>query len=316
MLKLRCFVLLGFSVIGSVNAKCQLQTNWGSLPASQLLADLATLSSKHMAGRKTGSRGSAKAQQYLISRFAEMGLVPFSEHSDYMQSFFYPKANSNKQAHNIVGWLPGKAFKQRYIVVTAHYDHLGKRGRKIFFGADDNASGVTVMLALARQVAKSGGLAHSMIFVATDAEEKGLYGAKAFIRLWPFAKQTIKANLNLDMLAQGGRRKRLYATHTRKSKALAAVVNQVAEQAPLCLVNGHRKSQHLGFSQPRINWRLASDHGAFLKAGVPFIFLGVGVHNDYHTVQDRYENIDPDFFLAAAETAWQVLQAVDSADLD
>ena len=103
----------------------------------------------------------------------------------------------------MVAWLEGTQYPDKYIVITAHYDHLGKSGGKIYNGADDNASGVAAMLSIAEQLRRSRPK-HSVIFLATDAEEKGLYGAKAFVQKPPVEISSIRFNLNLDMLAQGG----------------------------------------------------------------------------------------------------------------
>ncbi|MGS2721399.1 M20/M25/M40 family metallo-hydrolase [Paraglaciecola aestuariivivens] len=304
--------LLSFNTQG----QCKLDPTLSKLTNPQLLKDIAELSSNPMQGRKTGTAGHKQAQQFLKQRFSQIGLKAFLDFYQFSHSFPYPKSSSNKFGMNIVGWVAGQQFPEQIIVVTAHYDHLGKKGSRIYFGADDNASGVAAMLFLATEVLKRKGLAHSVVFVATDAEEKGLYGAKALVQALLAAKVQVKLNLNLDMLAQGGRRNRLYATHSRNQQTLAELIKQVASQAPLCLINGHRKSQNIGRSNDRINWRMASDHGAFLKADLPFIFIGVGVHNQYHTVRDNFENIDQDFFVAAASTAWQVLQAVDALEED
>lgn len=123
----------------------------------------------------------------------------------------------------MVGYLPGCTYPEHYIAVTAHYDHLGKQGHKIFHGADDNASGVAVMLELASRLSQRCP-AYSYIFIATDAEEGGLYGSKAFIAAPPLALNNIVLNLNLDMLGRPDRRGRLYLTGAKRFPDLIATL--------------------------------------------------------------------------------------------
>jgi Zn-dependent M28 family amino/carboxypeptidase len=196
-------------------------------------------------------------------------------------------------------------------VVSAHYDHLGTKGSHVFYGADDNASGVATLLAIADKVSKLG-LAHSIIFLATDAEETGLYGAKAFANNLPVNKNDLQLNINLDMLGEGGRRNRLYATFTRGNEQLAEFVENVADIAGLCFISGHKKSQRFSRFSHKINWRKASDHAAFAKIDIPYLFIGGDVHKRYHTTKDSFENINLKFYVSAAETAWLILQAADA----
>lgn len=294
-----------------VYAKCEQRQSGGLLEETILINDLAILSSAQMSGRKTGTIGSFKAKGFLQTRFKKIGLANFPEHPEYIQTFSFPKSSSDNQGSNVVGWLKGSKFDQQFIVVTAHYDHLGTKGRHVFYGADDNASGVAALLALAAKGAELG-LAHSVIFLATDAEEKGLHGAKAFIKNLPIDKNAIQLNINLDMLGEGGHRNRLYATFSRGDEQLAALVKNISDNAGLCLISGHRRSQGFSSVKQKINWRKASDHAAFSKVDIPYLFLGGGVHQRYHTPQDNFENINQKFYISAAETAWLILQAADS----
>lgn len=159
-------------------------------------------------------------------------------------------------------------------------------------------------------------LDHSIIFLATDAEEQGLYGAKVFTKNLPVKVSSIKLNINLDMLGEDGRKNRLYATFTRGDKQLAELVNNVAGIATLCLINGHRKSQRFSQVHRKINWRKSSDHAVFAKIDIPYLFIGGGVHTRYHTPKDNFENINKKFYVSSAETAWLILQAADSYNIN
>lgn len=309
MLKLWHFVVLSLGISHQVDATCQQRQSIGFINQVLLLEDLAQLSSEHMSGRKTGSVGSAKAQSYLQKRYKQIGLSSFAAYPEYLQAFSF--SSSDSPGVNILGLVKGQNFPDRFIIVTAHYDHLGKKGHKVFYGADDNASGVATLLALAAKTAEVP-LAHSVIFLATDAEEKGLYGAKAFVKQLPIPHNSLLLNINLDMLGYGGRKNRLYATHSRGDKNLKKLVANVANLAPLCLINGHRKSTRFRLFDEKINWRKSSDHWAFGEGGFRYIFLGGGVHKNYHTTEDKFENIEQDFYVSASEAAWLILQAADA----
>jgi Zn-dependent M28 family amino/carboxypeptidase len=297
-----------------VQASCKERLPLGLLNQTTLIADLATLSSPSMLGRKSGTNEANLAKEFIQARFTTIGLSYFLRHPSFLQDFRYPHPQSKNQGVNVVGWIEGQSVKEKFIVVTAHYDHLGSKGRHVFYGADDNASGVAALLNIAGKAVETG-LNHSVIFVATDAEEQGLHGAKAFVRDLAIPKESVLLNINLDMLAEGGRKKRLYTTITRKKEQLIQLVENVAENAALCLVNGHKKSQRFSQFGKKINWRKASDHAAFASADIPYVFLGGAVHKRYHTPKDSFENIDQAFYIAAVETAWLLLQAADSTNL-
>jgi len=250
-----------------------------------------------MQGRLTASHGAAMARQYIRSRYQQIRLRSFASDEPYFQPFTHSKGWSDIVGTNVLGWHEGRQHKQRFIVVSAHYDHLGKRAGHIFNGADDNASGVAAMLSLAQYIAEHGSQ-YSIIFVATDAEEKGLYGAKAFVASPPVPLAAIWVNLNLDMLAEGGRRKRLYVTSSKALPALIHLVESAISGAGLCLVKGHRSHRGNVAGRGHINWRQASDHAAFAAKKIPYLFLGVSNHSRHHNQNDNSEKIDQNFLPA------------------
>lgn len=207
------FILLLFST----NAVTQIYHSDQSL-----LKDLKALSSSKMQGRKTGSQGSKLAAQYIITRFKQLNLYPtidnYQHKFEYKSGFF-----SKKQGVNIIGTLPAKNPKAPYVVFIAHYDHLGHSGSKIYYGADDNASGVAAMLNIAKRLQKLD-LNYHYIFIATDAEETGLYGSKAFLSSALVNTNDIALNINLDMLAVAPKRGFLYAFSSIKLKPYKEII--------------------------------------------------------------------------------------------
>lgn len=246
----------------------------------QLMDDLVTLSSKKAAGRRTESLGHTFSYQYITQRFKAIGLTSWQ--GNYTQRFSHPKLG-DKVGVNILGWLEGQRYPEQYIVVTAHYDHLGRRGSRIFYGADDNASGVAMMLSLASYL-KATSPDFSVIFVATDAEEKGLLGSEQLLASKIIPSPLIKLNINLDMVA---RSKRLYYLSSKPRKH--EMHQKIRGITQACLIN---RRTHRSFSNHQvIDFKKASDHWSFSKAGIDFIFLGGGQHADYHTVNDVAQRI-------------------------
>jgi Zn-dependent M28 family amino/carboxypeptidase len=267
------------------------------------------LSAGAMAGRRTGTAGSVLAQHYIVSAFAELKLTAFKD--DYRHAFDFGAWLSEQQGVNLVGWVPGTERPEDYIVVSAHYDHLGRKGSQIFYGADDNASGVAALLMIAENVAAAP-LRHSIIFLASDAEEFGLYGARAFTDKPPVPLDRIRLNMNLDMLGIGDQRNRLYIGGGRGNKALSRAIDSVEMQEPFQLLAGYPR-QPRGFGTGRrINYRNASDHGAFARHGIDFLFITTGDHAYYHTGDDRFEQLNMELFGRATQAVWSLLKHVDS----
>lgn len=262
--------------------------------------DLKTLSDDQMAGRAMGSSGSKLAQDFIASRFKALGLQPLA--ADYRQTFVHNFALSKPQTGvNLVGVRLGCTYPEHFMVITAHYDHLPVQGRQVFNGADDNASGVAGLLYLAK---KSGEQcpAYSQIFLATDGEERGLFGAKAFLATWPKPQQLV-INLNLDMISRGEKSAKLYLAGKKTFPQLDVFAQQIETQnfaIKLLLAHDHRSLNRSGRSQHNlIDWPNASDHAVFRKAGIPYLYFGVDTHQHYHTVDDDWQRINKPFFQQA-----------------
>ncbi len=263
--------------------------------AANLQQDIRQLSDAQMQGRKSGTAGAQLARDYLAQRYQQLGLQYF--HGSYSQPFSYGRS---KTGINLVGYLPGCSYPQQYIAVTAHYDHLGKQGHKIFHGADDNASGVAVMLELASRLSQHCP-AYSYIFIATDAEEGGLYGSKAFVAAPPVALNSIVLNLNLDMLGRPDRRGRLYLTGAKRFPGLMAELNPRFSKLQFL---HHHGPGRLPRQHSRYDWPNASDHGPFHRAGIGYLFFGGQDQVHYHTELDTWQRINSEFLSMALDAVW------------
>ncbi|WP_177207929.1 M20/M25/M40 family metallo-hydrolase [Pseudoalteromonas denitrificans] len=279
---------------------------------NELLADLKELSSAKMQGRKTGSSGSHKAAQYIIDRYTDIKLKSLT--TEYRQTFDYKSGFwSIKKGENIVGVLLSDNPNANYIAITAHYDHLGHSGSKIYYGADDNASGVAAMINIAKNL-KTQNLKHHYIFIATDAEETGLYGAKAFLNSNLIDTTKIVLNINLDMLAVAPRQKQLYAFSSKTMKPYKALIEQKNNTTMTQFISSNRK-MNIKLKTQKVDWRNASDHAIFRKHHIPFIYFCVGTHKYYHTTKDKFENISPKYYVASVKHIYQTILSLDTIQL-
>lgn len=272
----------------------------------ELLRDVETLSSEAMAGRKAGTAGGAKARDYVVRRFKESGLEFYAPTPLQTFTFTEPRATVEQQGANVVGYIKGKTFPNRYLVVTAHYDHLGVRNGEIYNGADDNASGTAALFALGKYFSKHRP-SHSIIFVAFDAEEGSGGGSRKFVSEPPVDIRNIVLNVNLDMISRNDRNE-LYAAGTYHYPFLKPYLEKVGAKAAVKLLFGHDSPD-----LPRKdNWTGQSDHFAFHTAKIPFIYFGVEDHKDYHQPTDDFENINRVFYVHAVETILEAVKALDA----
>jgi aminopeptidase YwaD len=210
---------------------------------------------------------------------------------------------------NVVGLLPGTdpARKDECVVVGAHYDHLGYGGEtslapeqfgQVHPGADDNASGVAAMLAIARAFTEEGPAPRTVAFVAFSGEELGLLGSSRFVKSPPPACPIEKTRLmvNLDMVgrAQNGK---VYVDGAETAKGLRSRVQELARLEPALPI-------HLAFGAG--DGYGPSDHTSFYAKGVPVLFFFTGAHADYHRPSDTPDKINADGLVAVARLALRV----------
>ncbi len=264
-----------------------------------LLKDLATLASPEFGGRKTGTPGSRLAQDFIATRFAELGLRPFGANYRMPFSFTHTGARSSSfafrtrypSAVNLVGYIRGSKYPERYMVVSAHYDHVGILNGVVHPGADDNASGVAAMLAIADWFRRYPPH-NTIVFAAFDGEELGLHGAHAFIKSLPFPRDGLALNLNLDMVGRSSKNE-IKAVGVFDNPALKRLVDSVAKRTTVTIKPDHDDRPVYVLQE---DWEGSSDHGVFRAAGVPFLYFGVDEHPDYHLPGDRADRIDPGFY--------------------
>lgn len=266
----------------------------------QLLADLRILSADDMQGRDTGSEGGAKARDYIVGRLEALGIqpAPMGRLQTWRMEGRARDAGRMFSGTNIIGLIPGTRVTDRYIVVTAHYDHVGTHDGLIYNGADDNASGVATMLELAKRL-KDNPPEHSVLIVALDGEERGLLGARHFVQAPPVPLSAVSLNLNFDMTARAETDGKLWVTGTYQHPSFRPVLEQLPARQSVALAFGKDRPEDKGGD----NWVEMSDHAPFHHAGVPFLYFGVNFHSDYHRPSDDFETINPVIFQDTTELA-------------
>ncbi|HMB89198.1 MAG TPA: M28 family peptidase [Rhodothermales bacterium] len=276
--------------------------------AIQLLTDVKILAADSLEGRQAGSEGASKARRYLQTRLAHIGVSPVdSEYVEvvgpYAQPFTFEGGDGEVQGVNLISKIEGIAVPDSFMVLTAHYDHVGVQNGDIYNGADDNASGTAAVLALAAYF-KEHPPRHSMIIALLDAEEMGLRGATAITQFPPVPTSQMVLNVNLDMVSRNTDDE-LYAAGTAHYPFLKPALEDVAERSKIHLLFGHDGNEG-------DDWTMASDHGRFHQAGIPFVYFGVEDHADYHQASDEYVRIDPAFYIRATETILDAVRTLDA----
>jgi len=278
------------------------QAQLDRLDTEFMLEDLRKLSHDAAEGRRTGTNGAEAARRFIIKQMENMRLKSLQD--DFRHSFSFTTSRGDTiQGENIVGYIKGE--QQTAFVITAHFDHLGVRDGVVYNGADDNASGVAALLALAEYF-QSYKPRHTLVFAALDAEEMGLQGAKAFVNDPSIPQEMIKLNINMDMISMNDKNE-LYVAGTHHYPQLKPIIQEV-NVLPLQLKFGH-DSPDLGND----DWTNSSDHGPFHKKGIPFLYFGVEDHEHYHKPTDDFENVNKDFYIKAVHAILDCILALDAA---
>lgn len=251
---------------------------------------LYTLASDEMQGRKSGTEGIERAAQYIENEFKRIGLGTFNGLNSYRQTFNFTPRRSKKEitSANIIGVLEGNSKKEEFVIISAHYDHLGIKtsgtGDLIYNGANDDASGVTGVLALADYFKKVGS-ERSIVFVAFTAEEMGLIGSTHFGKGIDASK--FVAGINLEMIGK---------TPSFGSNTAWLTGFERSNFGKIVQKNLEGSGYQL-FPDPYKNFNLffRSDNASLARLGVPshtFSTTAIDVDKDYHQVSDEAETLN------------------------
>jgi hypothetical protein len=273
------------------------------------------LASDSLEGRETGKKGQKMAADYIANHFKNIGISPYKKDT-YYQKFkvksgrhickcddcdvnFVKKLFGNKKkikGENVLGYIEGSDLKDELIIITAHYDHLGKHDSLVFNGADDDGSGTVATLEIAEafMLAKKAGFGprRSVLIMPVSGEEKGLLGSKYYTKNPIYPLENTVANLNIDMIG------RLDDWHDTANYVYLIGADRLSQE--LHDISETVNEKHIGLNldytfneddDPN-RYYYRSDHYNFAKNNIPVIFYFNGVHEDYHKVTDTVEKID------------------------
>ena len=306
--RLNVYILI---IVMSFLSACSLSKSNGSAPKllevdeNKVMSQLQYFSSDEFNGRLVGTPESEKAQEFLIKELKAIGVKPLL--AEYRQPFEMTRRGSNTptQANNVLGLIPGTVHKDKYIVVSAHYDHVGARNGEIYNGTDDNASGTIALLHIAKYFQKK--LPEYNIVIAFfDAEESGLRGARHFVANMPFPKENVMLNVNMDMISRNANND-LYACGTFQHPFLKTYIDPIISISPINVKYGYDDPANGG----RNDWTNLSDQGAYKAVGIPFIYFGVEDHEDYHKPSDTFEKVKKEFYIGAVRSVLSFINVFD-----
>lgn len=245
-------------------------------------------------GRASGTEGKMKVEQFIIDHFKEYGLKPYNW--AYTQSFLY---NDSIAVRNVVGIIPSNYKNDEYIIISAHYDHIGEIKGRVYNGADDNASGVTALINLAEMFGymKSAGKGprKNLIFVAFDGKELSMSGSEYFVKHLNIPKGKIICNINIDMIGTN-----LVPPRGDKEYIIVLGEDRLPQKyrgilANLCRRPQYRMDLDLTFYGSRDFTKMfysLGDQNSFTKAGIPALLFTSAFHQYTYKTTDDPEIID------------------------
>lgn len=246
----------------------------------------------------------------------------------YKTNFSFNKYRNTIMASNVAGIVEGTDKKDEYVFVTGHFDHLGMRDGKIYYGADDDGSGTCSVIqmaeAFAKAAAEGNGPRRTMVFMAVSGEEKGLWGSEYYSDhpFFPLEKTTV--NLNIDMVGRIDTERK-----TADSLNYVYVIGHDKLSSDLPIINEGMNNKYTQLvldykfddpnDQNRIYFR--SDHYNFARKGVPILFFYDGMlKSDYHKPTDTIDKIYWDLYEKRTRmifyTAWEMANRNDMLKRD
>lgn len=299
-----CILLIAFfgftalKAYGSQQSKYPLNVNFSS---ERMLETIRFLSSEKLMGRGIGTAGIEIAAEFIAKKFNDLGLEPGGdEEGSYFQMW---EDNENKiTMKNVIGIIRGvhPILSKQNIVIGAHYDHLGVNASGNFYpGADDNASGIAVLLELAEVFRKNLTPNRNIIFVAFSGEEKGRKGSIHYLDNYKrYPAKSCVGMLNLDTVGRL-RENRLFVIGANSAKEWLDILTKICYKINI-------KIEVVG---EELN---SSDQMSFHEKGIPAIQLFTGPHMDYHRTTDTADKINPEGLLKITYIAEEIIKYLDN----
>ncbi len=289
-----------------------------SIGEAELRAHVEYLASDGLEGRAVGRPGNEKAESYIIKQLREAGLKPAGDGAAYHQLFPLRRGG---QARNVLAMLEGSdgALKEEYVAVGGHFDHVGTRAHRsggqlpggdekdvIFNGADDNASGVAAVLAVARAFAAGPARPRrSVLFCLWNAEETGLEGSSHWVRNPTRPIEGLSYYLNLDMVGRNPERPVDFeGVRNSEGYALERIVTAACEAEGLRVTKYDHHNEAM----------FRADGAPFIRAGIAASMFFTYWHDDYHRVSDHADKIAYGNLAKIARASYRILFGVANAE--
>ena len=237
------------------------------------------------------------------------------------------KKENSLEGENVVGYIEGvdPKLKEEIVVVSAHYDHLGKRGDDVFNGADDNGSGTTTALEIAEAFSKARqagvGPRRSVVVMLVTGEEKGLLGSKYYVEYPTFKLENTVVDINVDMVGRVDEAHKdnpnyIYVIGADRLSTELHEINEAANKNTMQLELDYTYNEE---SDPN-RYYYRSDHYNFAEKGIPAIFYFNGTHEDYHMISDTVEKINFEKMEKIGKlvfaTAWELANRTKRIEVD
>jgi hypothetical protein len=300
---------------------------------AQLRRHVDALAGDELRGRMAGTDGERGAAEYIAGELRRYGLDPIVEEFgyDHYDSAPWTQVSERRTSRNVMAWLEGTGPEagDEYILIGAHYDHLGVDANgTVYCGADDNASGVAGLLGIAEAWAGSAQRPRkSLLLVAFGAEEQGLRGSR-YLSTHPARPQSsISLMINLDMIGRSpfmdsasfalpkrlggiadGPGVGLLSDDEHPELTAAARTACEAEALPMYAASDYPEVIEKVI---RGEAELRGDHAPFMERGVPYLWFSTSMHDDYHLPGDTRDKIDIDVLRKVARAAYRVALATD-----
>lgn len=285
-----------------------------------LKAHVGFLASDELEGRAAGFPGNERAVDYLVKELASYGLAPAGDGGGYAQEFAFGTQEPRK-ARNVIALWEGadETLKKEYVTIGAHLDHVGRAGQRvrgqsggpkegdeIWNGADDNASGTSALLAIARAFSKSGVRPRrSVLFFWWNAEEAGLVGSRYWTQHPTRPLEGVVFNLNLDMVGRNPDRPvDVEGVKNAAGDALEKILAHAFEAEGV-------KTTPYDYDHEAM---FRSDGVSFLRKGIPASMIFTSWHDDYHKVSDHADKVAYGNLAKIGRASFRALYAIGNLD--
>ena len=279
--------------------------------------DVIALADDLLEGRETGTLGERLASEYIVKRFKALNLQPKGTDGYYQSFVFKPSTNPHEKAgfiysdsdsttagRNVISYIDNKA--ENTVVIGAHYDHLGFGGdgslyreeiEAIHNGADDNASGVAILLDLAERLGEEEQpSSNNYLFIAFSGEEMGLLGSNYFVKNPTIDTKKVSYMINMDMVGR---------LNEEKTVAVHGVgTSPIFKQTLFANKDSLNIAEHESGIGP-------SDHTSFYLADIPVLHFFTGQHADYHKPSDDSDKLNYEGMELIANYVYNIISDLD-----